>query len=81
MARVRSLEGAEAGIVTRVVQWIFRRALGRSLNPYWVEAHAPRTVLSSFLSNTLMTTGRWAIGGELVQLVRLRVAAANGCPF
>jgi alkylhydroperoxidase family enzyme len=55
--------------------------LGRELNPYKVEAHAPRTVLASFLSNTLMTTGRWALRQDLRDLVRLRVAALNGCPF
>jgi alkylhydroperoxidase family enzyme len=81
MPRVRALEGREAGLIARIVQAIFRRALGRELNPYKVEAHAPRTVLSSFLSNSLMTTGRWAVGGELRQLVRVRVAALNGCPF
>jgi alkylhydroperoxidase family enzyme len=81
MPRVRALEGREAGLVTRFVQAVFRLALGRELNPYKVEAHAPRTVLSSFLSNTLMTTGSWALGADLRQLVRLRVAALNGCPF
>jgi alkylhydroperoxidase family enzyme len=81
MPRVRALEGREAGLVTRLVQAAFRLALGRELNPYKVEAHAPRTVLSSFLSNSLMTTGRWALGADLRQLVRVRVAALNGCPF
>jgi alkylhydroperoxidase family enzyme len=81
MPRVRALEGREAGIVTRIVQAVFRVALGRELNPYKVEAHAPRTVLSSFLSNTLLTTGRWALGGDLRQMARVRVAALNGCPF
>jgi len=81
MPRVRALEGREAGLLTRLVQVIFRCVLGRELNPYKVEAHAPRTVLSSFLSNTLMTTGRWALGADLRQLARVRVAALNGCPF
>jgi len=81
MPRVRALEGREAGLLARLVQAVFRAALGRELNPYKVEAHAPRTVLSSFLSNTLMTTGRWALGADLRQLVRVRVAALNGCPF
>jgi alkylhydroperoxidase family enzyme len=81
MPRVRALEGREAGIVTRVVQAIFRLALGRDLNPYKVEAHAPRAVLSSFLSNTLLTTGRWSLAGDFRQMVRVRVAALNGCPF
>ena len=63
MARLRPLEGRDAGLVTRTVQAVFRVALGRELNPYKLTAYAPRTVLSSFLSNTLMTTGRWALGG------------------
>ena len=81
MPRVRALEGREAGLTTRLVQSVFRLALGRELNPYKVEAHAPRTVLSSFLSNTLMSTGRWALGADFRQLVRVRVAALIGCPF
>ena len=81
MPRVRALEGREAGLIARIVQAIFRRVLGRELNPYKVEAHAPRTVLSSFLSNTLMIGGRWALGGDLRQMARIRVAALNGCPF
>ncbi len=81
MPRVRALEGREAGLVARFVQAIFRRALGRELNPYKVEAHATRTLLASFLSNALMVSGRWALAGGLREMVRIRVAALNGCPF
>jgi alkylhydroperoxidase family enzyme len=81
MPRVRALEGREAGLVTRLVQAVFRLALGRELNPYKVEAHAPRAVLASFLSNSLLTTGRWSLPADFRHLVRLRVAALNGCPF
>jgi alkylhydroperoxidase family enzyme len=81
MPRVRALSGREAGLTARVVQAVFRLALGRDLNPYKVEAHAPRTLLASFLSNALMSTGRWSLGADLRLLVRVRVAALNGCPF
>ena len=81
MPRLRPLEGRDAGLVTRAVQAVFRLALVRELNPYKLEAYAPRTVLSSFLSNTLMTTGRWALAGDFRQMIRVRVAALNGCPF
>ena len=80
MPRVRELQGREAGVVARAAQAIFRLALGRELNPYKVEAHAPRTVLSSFLSNTVMTMGYWELGADFRHLVRVRVAADNGCP-
>ena len=81
MPRVCALSGREAGLTARAVQAVFRLALGRELNPYKVAAHAPRTLLASFLSNTLMTTGRWSLGEDLRLLVRVRVAALNGCPF
>lgn len=81
MARVRSLEGREAGIVAAVVQGIFRLMLGRPLNPTKVQAHATRILLSSFLSNAILGSGRWSVGGDLVYLVRVRAAARNGCPF
>ena len=81
MTRVRSLEGHEAGIVARVIQGIFRLVLGRDLNPTKVQAHSTRAMLSSFLSNAILGSGRWAVGKDLVELVRIRAAARNGCPF
>jgi hypothetical protein len=81
MARVRSLEGREAGILAGMIQGISRLALGRRLNPIKVQAHAPRAMLASFLSNLLLGSGRWALGGDLLRLIRIRVAALNGCPF
>jgi alkylhydroperoxidase family enzyme len=55
--------------------------LGRELNPIKVHAHASRILLSSFLSNTVLGSGRWSVGTDLVHLVRIRAAARNGCPF
>ena len=81
MARLRYLEGREAGWLVRIVQTLYRSQLGRDINPMKVVARVPRVVLSSFFSNAIMGTGRWAIGRELAQLVRVRVAARNGCFF
>jgi len=81
MTRVRSLEGREAGIVGVMIQGMFRLMFGRALNPTKVQAHATRVMLSSFLSNVLLGSGRWAVGRDLVELVRIRAAARNGCPF
>jgi alkylhydroperoxidase family enzyme len=81
MARIRSLEGREAGILAFIVQGAFRLSLGRALNPTKVQAHAPRAMLASFLSNALLGSGRWAVGRDLLQMVRIRVASLNGCPF
>lgn len=81
MARVESLEGRKAGLAAVVVQGIFRLVLGRPLNPTKVQAHATRIMLSSFLSNAILGSGRWAVGADLVYLVRVRAAARNDCPF
>ena len=81
MARVRSLEGREAGMLVGSMQGMFRLFLGRPLNPMKVYAHAPRAAVASFLANAVFGSGRWAIGRELAQLVRIRTAALNGCPF
>jgi hypothetical protein len=81
MARVHSLEGREAGVLAGIIQGVFRLVLGRSLNPTKVQAHAPRAMLSSFLSNALLGSGRWTVGQNLVHMVRIRAAARNGCPF
>lgn len=81
MTRVRSLEGREAGIVARLIQRLFRLMMGRELNPTKVQAHSTRVMLASFLSNAILQSGKWAIGKDVAELVRIRVAARNGCPF
>jgi len=81
MARLRYLEGRDAGLLARIIQAIFRSQLGRDLNPPKILARVSRVLLWSFSANALMGTGRWTIGRELAQLVRVRVAALNGCPF
>lgn len=81
MARVRSLEGRDAGVLAGVLQRVYRLALGRPLNTAKVQAHAPRVLVGSFLSNAIFGSGRWTIGRQLAQMVRVRVAARNGCPF
>lgn len=81
MTRIRSLEGRDAGLLAAIVEGISRLALGRPLNPTKVQAHAPRVMLAAFLSNVIFGSGRWTVGRDLIQLVRIRVAALNGCPF
>ena len=81
MPRVLSLEGRDAGIVARILQGLSRLMLGRALNPIKVQAHSSRIMLSAFLSNAVLGSGRWSVGTELVYLVRIRTAARNGCPF
>ena len=81
MPRVRSLEGRKAGLLARCIQRLLRFAVGRELNPIKVQAHFPRGMLASFLSNALLDVGRSAIGNDLKELVKIRTASLNGCPF
>ncbi len=81
MARVRSLEGREAGLLAGIIQGMFRVFLGKPLNPIKVYAHSRRAMLASFLPNMIFNSGRWEIGAPLAFLIRIRVAARNGCPF
>ena len=60
---------------------MFRRLFGQPLNPTKVQAHAPRVLLSSFLSNAVLGSGRFHTDRRLLQMVRIRAAARNGCPF
>jgi alkylhydroperoxidase family enzyme len=64
-----------------IVQGISRLALGRPLDPTKVQVRAPRVMLAAFLSNMILGSGRWTVGRDLIQLVRIRVAALNGSPF
>ena len=81
MARLRFLEGREAGILARIVQAIFRAAVGRDLNPYKVVARSSTVLLSYFLSNTLLIRGRLLLPERDRSLARIRVASLNGCFF
>lgn len=81
MPRVRALEGRSAGFLARILQRLARFAFGCELNPVKVQAHFPRGMVASFLSNALLDAGHSTVGKDLVQMVRIRVAALNGCPF
>ena len=70
MSRIRSLEGREAGIVARIIQFLMRLNVGRSINPIKVQAHATRPMLASFLANAVMGTGRAKMGNDLRELVK-----------
>jgi alkylhydroperoxidase family enzyme len=81
MARLRYLEGREAGVLAGVIQTMARSVLGRPLNPIKIYARSRRALLASFIPNMIFGSGRWVIGAPLAQMVRLRAAARNGCPF
>ena len=79
--RVRALEGREAGLVARLVQFILRMNVGKSVNPIKVQAHSTRAMIANFVANAIMSTGKTRIGNDLRELVKIRAAARNGCPF
>ncbi len=81
MARLRFLEGREAGILGRLAQWIFRIAVGSELNPYKVIARSSPVLLSYLFTNSLLTRGPLALPEPQRTLARIRVAALNGCFF
>src|SRR5262249_34988165 len=61
MSRVRSFAGREAGVIAATIQGLFRLMFGRALNPIKVQAHSSRILLSSFLSNAILGSGRWGV--------------------
>jgi hypothetical protein len=81
MTRVRSLEGREAGIVARIVQFLLKLNVGRNINPIKVQAHSTRAMLANFIANAIMGTGTTAVGNDIRELVKIRAATRNGCPF
>ena len=66
MTRVRSLEGREAGLVARMIQFILRMNVGKNINPIKVQAHSTRGMLANFLANAILSTGRTKIGNAAV---------------
>ena len=81
MTRVRSLEGSDAGIVASIIQFLLRLNVGKNLNPTKVQAHATRPMVANFLTNAIMGTGSPTVGKDMVELVKIRAATRNGCPF
>lgn len=81
MTRVRSLEGREAGVAGRIIQFLLRMNVGKDLNPVKVQAHSPRTMIANFAANAIMGTGKATVGNDIRELVKIRAAARNGCPF
>jgi hypothetical protein len=67
--------------LARIIQGVFRLALGRPINPPKVQAHFTRALMASTLSNMILATGRSVVGRDLVELVRIRAGTLNGCPF
>ena len=81
MARIEPLQGFKAGFFAWVVQRMARFAFGTELNPIKAQAHFPRAMKASFLSNAYIQGGRSAIGKDMVELLRVRVAAAEWLPI
>jgi hypothetical protein len=81
MTRVRSLEGREAGIAAWIVQFLLRLNVGKDINPIKVQAHSTRSMLANFVANAIMGTGKTAVGNDIRELVKIRAATRNGCPF
>ncbi len=81
MTRVRSLEGREAGVAARIIQFLLRMNVGKDINPVKVQAHSTRAMVANFVANAIMGTGRAKVGNDVRELVKIRAAARNGCPF
>lgn len=81
MTRVRSLEGREAGVAARIVQFLLRMNVGKDINPVKVQAHSTRTMIANFITNAIMGTGKTKVGNDIRELAKIRAAVRNGCPF
>jgi alkylhydroperoxidase family enzyme len=81
MTRVRSLEGREAGIVAGLIQFLLKLNVGKNINPVKVQAHSTRSMVANFLANAVMGSGKTKVGNDLRELVKIRAATRNGCPF
>jgi AhpD family alkylhydroperoxidase len=65
----------------RLFAWMFRRELGKVMTPVWViYARIPRLLWPQMLMVRLAQKGL-SLDPTLVDLVQIRVSAANGCTF
>ena len=85
MTRVRSLEGREAGVAARIIQFLLRMNVGKEIKPVKVQAHSTRMMVGNFVANAIMGTGRTTVGNDIRELAKsnrpLRVDPNGFCPL
>ncbi|GAC1428183.1 MAG: hypothetical protein NVSMB65_01350 [Chloroflexota bacterium] len=80
MTRVRPLQGPEAPVLARLLNWASRRTLGREALPLKILAHNPRFLLP-YLGVTRLVQGKTQLAPEIRILAMHLVAEINHCAW
>ncbi len=86
MARIKGVEGHEAGLFTRLVYWLVRRSVGaltgqsRLVEPVKITAHHPR-LLRAYGEMERGQAAAKTVPANLKTLASIKTAMLVGCPF
>ena len=78
MTRVRPIEGREAPLLLRLLNWASRRRLGQEALPFKILAHNPRFLLP-YLGMSIFAQGKTELAPDLRILAMHLVAELNAC--
>jgi hypothetical protein len=80
MSRSQGVQDNEAGLLTRIIFWLAKRALGRVPRGMRVRAFDPK-YLRRAARMDLYAASRGTVPVSLKELAQLKVALMVGCPF
>lgn len=80
MSRFEGVQDNEAGLLTRLLFWLAKRALGRVPRGMRVRAFDPK-YLRRAVRMDLYAASRGSVSMRLKELAQLKVALMVGCPF
>lgn len=80
MSRVQGVEPAQAGLRTKFIYGLVKRALGRLPEQVKIRALVPKLLELSGRMDQFMAS-RGAVPDRIKELVQLKAAAMIGCPF
>jgi hypothetical protein len=80
MSRSEGVQDNEAGLLTRLLFWFAKRALGRIPRGMRIRAFDPK-YLRRAVRMDLYAASRGSVSMRLKELAQLKVALMVGCPF
>ena len=80
MSRSEGVQDNEAGLLTRLLFWFAKRALGRIPRGMRIRAFDPK-YLRRAVRMDLYAASRSSVSMRLKELAQLKVALMVGCPF
>ena len=80
MARIQGIAEEKAGWLLRTLNWLVRRRLGRTIEPFAIMGHHPKLLAGSAAMDLALDRSR-RLEARLKELAQIKAATLIGCPF